>query len=146
MCFYVYKPQKNSNNERNIFDEILPQVASYCALGLIYGKGGSSGLFWGFMKANTILKNQENNKKEKIFIPSLNIPDLKMPTLEYFTDFCIKDLPKQIRYILAIYILIYNENQEWEWNLNGKNYSVIKGQIEHIFPKKWIEANYIGLE
>ena len=145
MCFYVYQPSKNINNENSIFDEVLPQLVSYCALGLIYGKGGSSGLFWGFMKANTIiLENKKNNETKTIFIPSLNIPNLAMPNLDYFTDFCIKSLPKQIRYILSIYTLLYNENQEWEWNFDGKNYSIIKGEIEHIFPKKWTEANYMG--
>ncbi|RDU60622.1 DUF262 domain-containing protein [Helicobacter sp. MIT 14-3879] len=140
MCFYVHKPQKNINDESNIFDRVLPQLVSYCALGLIYGKGGSSGLFWGFMRANILIRE----KREYIFEPSLNIPDLVMPKMDYFTDFCVKALSKQIRYILIIYTLIYNENQEWEWNCNKKNYSVVKGEIEHIFPKKWTEANYMG--
>ena len=68
-------------------------------------------------------------------MPSVNIPELAMPKLEYFTDFCIKALPKYIRYLLVIYILIYDKNQKWEWNINNKNYSVVKGEIEHIFPK-----------
>ncbi|STQ86843.1 HNH endonuclease family protein [Helicobacter muridarum] len=67
-----------------------------------------------------------------------------MPKIDYFTNFCVKALPKHIRYILAIHTLLYNENQEWEWNSNKKNHSVIKGEIEHIFPKKWAEANYKG--
>lgn len=141
VCFYTYKPEKINGNEKNIFDSIFPQLLSYCALGLILGKGGSSGLFWGFMKANTLIKDK---KIEKIFVPSVNIPELAMPKLEYFTDFCIKALPKHIRYLLVIYILIYDKNQKWEWNTNNKNYSVIKGEIEHIFPKKWKEANYNG--
>ncbi|MCX2717445.1 DUF262 domain-containing HNH endonuclease family protein [Helicobacter sp. MIT 21-1697] len=140
MCFYEYKPKKNNGDESNIFDIILPQLVSYCALGLIYGKGGSSGLFWGFMKANILI----HERKKKIFEPSLNIPELVMPQIDYFTSFCVKALSKQIRYILVIYTLIYDENQEWEWNADKKNYSVIKGEIEHIFPKKWTEANYAG--
>ncbi|WP_300856721.1 DUF262 domain-containing HNH endonuclease family protein [uncultured Helicobacter sp.] len=140
MCFYVYKPQRNIHNEKNIFDAVLPKLVAYCALGLIYGKGGSSGLFWGFMRANILIKE----RKGRIFESSLNIPDLVMPKIDYFTDFCIKALQKQIRYILAIHTLIYDENQEWEWNSDKKNYSVIKGEIEHIFPKKWAKANYMG--
>ncbi|MCI7485385.1 MAG: DUF262 domain-containing HNH endonuclease family protein [Helicobacter sp.] len=48
VCFYICDKDKNSR----IFDEILPQLAAYNALGLMYLKGGSSGLFWGFMRAN----------------------------------------------------------------------------------------------
>ena len=139
MCFYIHKPTANSGN-RNIFDDVLPQLVSYCAIGLIYGKGGNSGLFWGFMKANINIKD----KKSKIFEPSLNIPNLVMPKLEYFIDFSIKSLAKQIRFILSIYTLIYNDKQNWEWNNGKKNYSVIKGEIEHILPKKWQTANYNG--
>lgn len=84
------------------------------------------------------------DKKSKIFEPSLNIPNLVMPKLEYFIDFSIKSLAKQIRFILSIYTLIYNDKQNWEWNNGKKNYSVIKGEIEHILPKKWQTANYNG--
>ena len=101
MCFYEYKPEKNPIDS-NIFDEVLPQILSYCTIGLIYGKGGNAGLFWGFMKANINIKN----KKDKIFESSLNIPNLAMPKLEYFLDFSTKALPKQIRFILSIYVLI----------------------------------------
>ena len=137
MCFYEYKPEKNPIDS-NIFDEVLPQIVSYCAIGLIYGKGGNAGLFWGFMKANINIKE----KKDKIFESSLNISNLAMPKLEYFLDFSTKALPKQIRFILSIYVLIYDNKQEWEWNHNKKNYSVIKGEIEHIFPQKWQNTNY----
>ncbi|MWV62991.1 DUF262 domain-containing protein [Helicobacter saguini] len=138
VIYFKHKPKKDC--QENIFDSILPQIVSYCAIGLIYGKGGSSGLFWGFMKANINILN----KKEKIFESGLNIPDLTMPSLEIFTSFCVKALPKHVRYILAIYTLIYDKNQSWEWNYKGKNYSVIKGEIEHILPKKWQNSNYNG--
>lgn len=135
-AYFKHEPSKQQSE--NIFDFILPQVVCYCAIGLIYGKGGSSGLFWGFMRANiNILEG-----KEKIFEKGMNIPDLSMPEPDRFTNFCIKALPKHIRYILAIYTLIYDKNQEWEWNYKGKNCSVIKGEIEHILPKKWQEGNY----
>lgn len=137
MCYYIERPIKNTNTA-NIFDKILPQIVSYLAIALIYSKGGSNGIFWGLMKANVNLKD----KKEKIFESGLAIPDVFMPKLDYFIDFSSKALPKQVRYILAIYTLIYDERQEWEWNSNNKNYSVVKGEIEHIFPKKWQEANY----
>lgn len=139
MCFYMEETH-NKQGKFGIFDDILPQLVSYCALGLIYGKGGTSGLLWGLMNANIRIKN----KQRKIFESSLNIPDLHMPKIDRFTDFCTKALPRQIRYILAIHTFIYNPNQEWEWNLNRKNYSVMKGEVEHILPKKWKESNYAG--
>lgn len=137
VCFYVYDKDKNSS----IFDEILPQLAAYNALGLMYGKGGSSGLFWGFMRANiNIIKE---HKRENIFVAGMNLPELKMPSLDNFIDFSKKAIPKQIRYILALYALIYNPNQEMEWN-KKKNYSLASAEIEHIFPKKWQDTNYNG--
>lgn len=139
-AYFLCKPQKDSGE--NIFDLILPQIVSYCAIGLIYGKGGSSGLFWGFMKANINILH----KKDRIFESGMNIPNLEMPPLEYFTNFCIKAISKHIRYILAINTLIYDKNQQWEWNYKGKNYSVINGEVEHILPKKWQESNYQGWE
>lgn len=39
VCFYKDKNDEN----KGIFDDILPQLVAYN--GLIYGKGGSSGLF-----------------------------------------------------------------------------------------------------
>ena len=138
MGFYIYKPKKGDTI--NIFDSILPQIVGYCAIALIYGKGGNSGVFWGFMKANVNIKD----KKEKIFVSSLNIPNIAMPKLDYFIDFSIKALPKHIRFILGIYVLMYGDTQEWEWNTNGKNHSVIKGEIEHILPRKWQDTNYNG--
>lgn len=86
VCFYEYKKNKNSD----IFDIILPQLVAYNALGLIYGKGGSSGLFWGLMKANVNIIKE--NKRINIFEPSINLPDLKIPSLENFIDFSKKKL------------------------------------------------------
>ena len=135
-----YKYRLDKNQLKNIFDLILPQIVSYCTIGLIYSKATATGLFWGFMKANiNILED-----KEKIFEKSINIPDLNMPKFNYFTDFCVKTLSRHIRYLLAIYTLVYDENQEWEWNFEGKNYSVIKGEVEHILPRKWQDSNYQG--
>ncbi|STQ86844.1 DUF262 domain-containing protein [Helicobacter muridarum] len=59
MCFYEYKPKKNNGYEMNIFDSVFPQLVSYCALGLIYSKGGTSGLFWGFMNANILIHERQ---------------------------------------------------------------------------------------
>lgn len=140
MCYYTYKDELKNTKVLYIFDEILPQLVSYLSVALIYGKGGSSGIFWGLMKANINIKD----KKTKIFEKSLAIPDLNMPKLDYFIDFSSKALAKQVRYILSVYALVYDENQDWEWNTNKKNYSVIRGEIEHIFPKKWQETNYNG--
>lgn len=137
MCFY--KIEKNETDE-NIFDRILPQVVSYCALGLIYGKAGNSGLLWGLMRANINIEKY----KDKIFETSISIPKLQMPSIEHFIEFSKNAIPKQIRYILSIYALIYDENQKWEWNSDGRNYNVIKGEIEHIFPTKWQDTNYSG--
>lgn len=137
MCFYLFDKDKDAS----IFDVILPQLLAYNALGLMYGKGGNSGLFWGYMKANINLKD---GKRDKIFEKSINLPSLKMPTLENFVDFSKKALPKQIRYLLALYALIYDRNQEVEWHSAGKNYSLTKTEIEHIFPKKWTDACYEG--
>ena len=89
VCFYEYKKNKNSD----IFDIILPQLVAYNALRLIYGKGGSSGLFWGLMKANVNIIIE--NKRTNIFELSINLPDLKIPSLENFIDFSKKlDLSK----------------------------------------------------
>lgn len=137
MCFY--KIEKNET-DKNIFDRILPQVVSYCALGLIYGKAGNSGLLWGLMRANINIEKY----KDKIFETSISIPKLQMPSIEHFIEFSKNAIPKQIRYILSIYALIYDENQKWEWNSDGRNYNVIKGEIEHIFPTKWQDTNYSG--
>lgn len=135
MCFYEF----DKSGDESIFDEVLPQLLAYNALGLIYGKSGNSGLFWGYMKANVNLKD---GKRDKIFEKSLNLPSLKMPSLENFIDFSKKALAKQIRYILALYALIYDRNQEVEWNNNGKNYNLVKLEIEHIFPRKYSDAYY----
>lgn len=138
VCFYICDKDKNSS----IFDEILPQLAAYNALGLMYLKGGSSGLFWGFMRANVNIIKE--HKRENIFVAGMNLPELKMPSLDDFIDFSKKALPRQIRYILALYALIYNPNQEIEWNKDKKNYSLAKVEIEHIFPQKWQDTNYNG--
>lgn len=138
VCFYEYKKNKNSD----IFDIILPQLVAYNALGLIYGKGGSSGLFWGLMKANVNIIKE--NKRINIFEPSINLPDLKIPSLENFIDFSKKARPQQIRYILALYAIMYNQNQVMEWNKDNKNYSLVKAEIEHIFPRNWQNTNYNG--
>ncbi len=37
-----------------------------------------------------------------------------------------------------------DKNQKHQWNSNKKNHSVIKSEIEYIFPKRWTEANYKG--
>lgn len=138
VCFYEYKKNKNSD----IFDIILPQLVAYNALGLIYGKGGSSGLFWGIMKANVNIIIE--NKRTNIFEPSINLPDLKIPSLENFIDFSKKARPQQIRYILALYAIMYNQNQVMEWNKDNKNYSLVKAEIEYIFPRNWQNTNYNG--
>lgn len=138
VCFYEYKKNKNSD----IFDIILPQLVAYNALGLIYGKGGSSGLFWGLMKANVNIIKE--NKRINIFEPSINLPDLKIPSLENFIDFSKKARPQQIRYILSLYAIMYNQNQVMEWNKDNKNYSLVKAEIEHIFPRNWQNTNYNG--
>lgn len=140
MCFY--EAHKNKESLKELLDTILPQIASYCALGLFWGKGGGSGLFWGFMKANINLKNK---KREKIFEKSLNLPTLKMPSLENFIDFSQKTIPKNMRYILAFYALIYDEKQIFWWNSANKNFSFNLLEIEHILPKKW-QDNYYKLE
>ena len=137
-CFYEYKKSKNSD----IFDIIWPQLVAYNALGLIYGKGGSSGLFWGLMKANVNIIRE--NKRTNIFEPIINLPDLKIPSLENFIDFSKKARPQQIRYILALYAIMYNQNQVMEWNKDNKNYSLVKAEIEHIFPRNWQNTNYNG--
>lgn len=138
MCFYELEKCKA---KEDIFEVILPQVVSYCALGYIYSKGGGGGLFWGFMRANVLIKD---GQIAKIFEPSLNFPTLKMPSLDHFIEFSKKAIPKQIRFILSINALLYSDNQEWEWNKNGKNYSVHSSEIEHILPKKWQNTNYCG--
>ncbi|WP_293651400.1 DUF262 domain-containing HNH endonuclease family protein [uncultured Campylobacter sp.] len=137
-CFYEYKKSKNSD----IFDIILPQLVAYNALGLIYGKGGSSRLFWGLMKANVNIIRE--NRRINIFEPSINLPDLKIPSLENFIDFSKKARPQQIRYILALYAIMYNQNQVMEWNKDNKNYSLVKAEIEYIFPRNWQNTNYNG--
>lgn len=136
MCFYEYR--KDEKTLQTMLDRILPQVSAYCALGLMYGKGGNSGLFWGFMKANVNI----HNKVSKIFEKSLNLPVLEIPSLENFIEFSCRAVPKQIRYILALYALIYDKNQEVEWNHNKRNYDIIKAEIEHIFPRKWQDTYY----
>ncbi|MCR8678448.1 MULTISPECIES: DUF262 domain-containing protein [Campylobacter] len=138
VCFYKDKNDEN----KGIFDKILPQLVAYNALGLIYGKGGSSGLFWGLMKANVNIIKE--NKIKNIFESSINLPDLKMPSLENFIDFSKKARPQQIRYILSLYAILYNENQVMEWNKDNKNYSLVKAEIEHIFPRNWQNTNYNG--
>ncbi|EPM8362082.1 DUF262 domain-containing protein, partial [Campylobacter jejuni] len=40
MCFY--EAHKNKESLKGFLDTILPQIASYCALGLFWGKGGGS--------------------------------------------------------------------------------------------------------
>ncbi|MBX7489995.1 DUF262 domain-containing protein [Helicobacter turcicus] len=137
VCFYKFDKDKNND----IFDSVLPQVVAYNALGLMYGKGGSSGVFWGFMKANA---NIIENKTECIFETGINLPNLKVPPLENFLDFSSRALAKQVRYILAVYALLYSDKQETQWNKNGKNYTLAKSEIEHIFPKKWQDTNYNG--
>ena len=139
MCFYKHHQNKEALQE--VLDIILPQVAAYCAIGLLYGKGGASGLLWGFMKANIHIYN---NNIQKIFETSKNIPNLVMPSLESFIHFSKKALPRHIRYILALYALMLDSKQELEWNLNGKNYTLMSAEIEHILPRKWLEANYNG--
>lgn len=141
MAFYHHNVQKNPNNKPNIFDDILPQIVAYCTVGLIYGKSGGAGLIWGFMNANIKIKNGETTK---LFEKSLNLPSLQMPNLPYFVDFSTKVIAKHIRFVLTVYALRYDENQPWEWNKDGKNYSVITSEIEHILPKKWQEAHYNG--
>lgn len=140
MCFY--EAHKNKESLKELLDTILPQIASYCALGLFWGKGGGAGLFWGFMRANINLKNK---KREKIFEKSLNLPTLKMPSLENFIDFSQKTIPKNMRYVLAFYALIYDERQIFWWNSANKNFSFNLLEIEHILPKKW-QDNYYKLE
>lgn len=140
MCFY--EAHKNKESLKELLDTILPQIASYCALGLFWGKGGGAGLFWGFMKANINLKNK---KREKIFEKSLNLPTLKMPSLENFIDFSQKTIPKNMRYVLAFYALIYDEKQIFWWNSANKNFSFNLLEIEHILPRKW-QDNYYQLE
>ena len=136
MIFYKY--HKDTDTLKTVFDGILPQIIAYCALGLMTNKGGSSGLFWGFMKANTNIR--ENIPK--IFEKSQNFPVLTMPSLENFVSFSQKATAKQIRYILAAYALLYDKNQETEWNTNKRNFDIIKSEIEHIFPKKWNNTYY----
>lgn len=142
--FYIHKPTKIEDelSQKNIFDEILPQIVAYLGIALLYGKGGNSGIFWGLMKANINIKD----KKKKIFEKSLNLPDIEMPKLDYFIDATSKMLPKQVRYFLAINTLNYDNNQAWQWNIKGRNYGVLKSEIEHILPKKWINSNYQGWE
>lgn len=101
-------------------------------------KGGSSGLFWGFMKANTNI----HKNIPKIFEKSQNFPVLTIPSLENFVSFSQKATAKQIRYILAAYALLYDKNQETEWNTNKRNFDIIKSEIEHIFPQKWNNTYY----
>lgn len=140
-AFYIHKPQKIEDDlfsQKNIFDEILPQIVAYLGIALLYGKGGNSGIFWGLMKANVNIKD----KKKKIFEKSLNLPSLEMPKLEYFTDSTSKMIPKQVRYLLAINTLQYDKEQNWEWNIKGKNYKATSADIEHILPKKWQNTNY----
>lgn len=142
-AFYIHKPQKIEDDlfsQKNIFDEILPQIVAYLGIALLYGKGGNSGIFWGLMKANVNIKD----KKKKIFEKSLNLPSLEMPKLEYFTDSTSKMIPKQVRYLLAINTLQYDKEQNWEWNIKGKNYKATSADIEHILPKKWQNTNYQG--
>ncbi|TNB60508.1 DUF262 domain-containing protein [Campylobacter helveticus] len=140
MCFY--EAHKNKESLKELFDEVLPQISAYCALGLFYGKGGGAGLFWGFMKANVNLRDK---KRRKIFEKSLNLPVLKMPSLENFINFSKNTIPKNMRYILALYALIYDEKQIFEWNSNKKNFSLTKLEIEHILPRKW-QDNYYQLD
>lgn len=142
-AFFIHKPQKIDDDlfsQKNIFDEILPQIVAYLGIALLYGKGGNSGIFWGLMKANVNIKD----KKKKIFEKSLNLPELEIPKLEYFIEATSKMLPKQVRYLLAINTLNYDNNQAWQWNTNGRNYGVLKAEIEHILPKKWQSSNYQG--
>lgn len=142
-AFYIHKPQKIEGDlfsQKNIFDEILPQIVGYLGIALIYGKGGNSGIFWGLMKANVNIKD----KKKKIFETSQNLPSLEMPKLEYFIDSTSKMIPKQVRYLLAINTLQYDKKQSWEWNIKGKNYKATSADIEHIFPVKWQNTNYQG--
>lgn len=142
-AFYIHKPQKIEGDlfsQKNIFDEILPQIVGYLGIALIYGKGGNSGIFWGLMKANVNIKD----KKKKIFETSQNLPSLEMPKLEYFIDSTSKMTPKQVRYLLAINTLQYDKKQSWEWNIKGKNYKATSADIEHIFPVKWQNTNYQG--
>lgn len=137
MIFYIYKPEKSEN--KNIFDEILPQIVAYLGTALLYGKAGKSGILWGFMKANVNLKN----KKEKIFETSQAIPNLQIPKIEIFIENTTKMNAKKIRFLLYIYTSNYEKQIFW-WNKNDKNYSLINCEIEHIFPKKWQSTNYQG--
>lgn len=138
VCFYKFDKDKN----QNIFDEVLLQIVAYNALGLYYGKGVFTGLIWGFMKANVNIIVKK--KRKNIFETGMNLPDLKISTFDNFIDFSKKAIPKQIRYILAVYALLYSEKQESEWNKDKKNYSLTGADIEHIFPKKWQDTNYNG--
>lgn len=139
MCFYLDRPNKGGAAE--IFDRILPQTASYLAVAITHKKGGNDGVKWGFMKACVNLKDG----KKKIFEKGLAIPNINMPKLENFVESLMIAESKQVRYILAIFTLIYSKNQSWEWNDGRKNHCVINAEVEHILPKKWQEANYNGL-
>lgn len=139
-AFYIHKPQKIEGDlfsQKNIFDEILPQIVGYLGIALIYVKGGNSGVFWGLMKANVNIKD----KKKKLFETSLNLPSLEMPKLEYFIDNTSKMIPKQERYLLAINALQYDEKQSWEWNKDGENHKATSADIEHILPKDVIKGD-----
>ncbi|EAJ3972779.1 HNH endonuclease, partial [Campylobacter upsaliensis] len=66
-------------------------------------------------------------------------------SLENFIDFSQKTIPKNMRYILAFYALIYDEKQIFWWNSANKNFSFNLLEIEHILPRKW-QDNYYQLE
>ncbi len=136
-CFYQWE-----KGEKAIFTQVLPRLAAYNALALFHKKGGNSGIFWGFMKANVnIIKHNKN-----IFEKGLALPYLSMPSFDIFTENCKNFIPKQTRYILALYTLLYDSSQSLEWNKNAKNYSIKNAQIEHIFPKKWQDAYFTGFK
>lgn len=135
-CFYMWDVKQN----KAIFDLVLPQLAAYNALAIFHRKNNTSGTFWAYMKANVNMI--AHNMTDFIFEKSQAIPYTTMPPFETFKENCKTLIPTQTRYILALYALLYNENQELEWNKGGKNYSIKDAQIEHIFPKKWKDAYF----
>ncbi len=113
-CFYM-----DDGEDKSIFNAVLPQLAAYCALALMYGKGGNSSLFSGLMKANiNILQDQ----RSAIFETSLGIPKLEIPSFEIFQNFFNTATAKQKKYIKVLDLLL----QETEDSSKAKNVSAYK--------------------
>ncbi|EOG9652766.1 DUF262 domain-containing protein [Campylobacter upsaliensis] len=99
---------------------------------------------WRMVVSMCFYEAHKNKESLKELLDTI-LPQIASYCMQNFIDFSQKTIPKNMRYVLAFYALIYDEKQIFWWNSANKNFSFNLLEIEHILPRKW-QDNYYKLE